>query len=86
MLLVLSLIYYYYEYLAGATVAGGLKWLACAVLRIGILTQAGGFFVHMVVGRPGAPSRGALVTTVGAALIAAALLFLAFGLIFEYAG
>lgn len=79
---VLALVYY--QFLAETTVADGLKWLACIVLVVGILAQSGGFFVHMALGRPGAPSVGTLVTTVGAALIAAALLFLAYALIAEY--
>lgn len=83
-LLVLALVYY--RYLAATAMSGGLQWLACAVLVVGILAQSGGLFVHMAVGRSGAPSAGALVTTVGAALMAAALLFLADGLIAEYPG
>lgn len=81
-LLVLSLVYY--QYLAGTTVAGGLKWLACSVLAVGVLAQSGGFFVHLVVGQPGAPSAGTRVTTIGAGLLATALLFLAYALVFEY--
>ena len=81
-LLVLSLVYY--QYLAGTTIADGMQWLACAVLVVGILAQSGGFFVHMAVGRPNAPSAGTMLTTVGAVLLAAALLFLAYALIGAY--
>lgn len=83
-LLALSLVYY--QYLAGTTVADGLRWLACSVFAVGVLAQSGGFFVHLVVGRPGAPSVGTRVTTVGAGLLATALLFLAYALNFEYPG
>ena len=71
----------YYQYLAQTSAADGLKWAACAVLVLGILAQSGWFFVHMAVGRPDAPSVGTTITTVGAALIAASLLFLAWSLI-----
>jgi hypothetical protein len=81
-LLVLSLVYY--QYLAGTTVADGMQWLACVVLVAGILAQSGGFFLHMAVGRPDAPSSGTLLTTVGAVLLAADLLFLAYALIGAY--
>ena len=76
---VLALVYY--QYLAQTSAADGLKWAACAVLVVGILAQSSGFFVHMAVGRPDAPSVGTTITTVGAALIAASLLFLAWSLI-----
>ena len=81
-LLVLSLVYY--QYLAGTTVADGLQWLACVVLVVGILAQSGGFFLHMAVGRPDAPSSGTILSTVGAILLAGALLFLAYALIGAY--
>ncbi len=83
-LLVLALVYY--QYLAGTTVAGGLQWLACVVVQVGILAQAGGFFVHMAAGRTDAPSAGTRLTTVGAILLAVALLFLAYALIVAYPG
>jgi hypothetical protein len=81
-LLVLSLVYY--EYLARTTVADGLQWLVCIVLVVGILAQSGEFFLHMAIGRPDSPSSGTLLSTVGAVLLAAALLFLAYALIGEY--
>ena len=81
---VLALVYY--QYLAGTTVASGLQWLACVVLVAGILAQSGGFFVHLAVGRPDAPSIGTRLSTVGAVLLAAALLFLAYALIAETPG
>ncbi len=81
-LLVLSLVYF--QYLDRTTVAGGLKWLACATLVVGILAQSGGFFLHMAVGEPGRSSAGTWVTTAGAVLLAAAVLFLAYALIRAY--
>jgi hypothetical protein len=78
-LLVLSLIYY--VYLAQTSLSEGLKFAACLVLVIGILAQSGGFFLHMLVGKPGRLSVGNLVTIGGALLLALATLFLAYGLI-----
>src|SRR5690348_12273775 len=50
-LLILSLLYY--TYLAQTTFSGGLKLAACIVLLVGLLAQSGGFFLHMLVGKPG---------------------------------
>ena len=81
-LLVLSLVYY--AYLDRTTVSRGAKWLACAALVVGILAQAGGFFLHLAVGEEGRTSAGTWVTTAGAALLDAAVLFLAYALIRAY--
>jgi hypothetical protein len=79
---VLALVYY--QYLAGTTLPDGMQWLAFIVLQLGILAQSGGFFVHMATGRPGAPSLGTRITTVGAVLLGVAVLFLAYALITAY--
>jgi hypothetical protein len=81
-LLVLSLVYY--QYLAATTLTDTAQWIACIVLVIGILAQSGGFFLHMATGQPGRPSTGTTVTTIGAILLAAAVLFLAYALITAY--
>ena len=81
-LTVLSLVYY--QYLDQTTFDDGWKWLACAVIAVGILAQSGGFFLHMAVGEEGRPSTGTLVTSIGAVLLAAAVLFLAYGLVWQY--
>ncbi len=78
-LLVLSLVYY--TYLAQTTFSESLKLVACIVLMIGILAQSGGFFLHMLAGKPGRFSTGNLVTILGALLLAFATLLLAYGLI-----
>jgi len=78
-LLVLSLVYY--TYLAQTTFSGGLRLVACIVLLIGILAQSGGFFLHMLAGKPGKVSAGTMVTILGAVLLAFAALLLAYGLI-----
>ena len=81
-LLVLSLVYY--DYLAGTTLSDGVRWLACVVLAIGVLAQSGGFFLHMAMAAPGRSSTGTMVTTVGALLLAVAVLLLPYGLIAAY--
>jgi hypothetical protein len=78
-LLVLSLVYY--QYLAATTLADTAKWIACVVVLIGILAQSGGFFLHMATGQPRRSSSGTTVTTIGAVLLAAAMLYLAYALI-----
>ena len=78
-LLVLSLVYY--TYLAQTTFSTGLKLAACIVLLVGILAQSGGFFLHMLAGKPGKVSAGTMVTILGAVLLAFATLLLAIGLI-----
>ena len=78
-LLVMSLVYY--QYLGQIAVSTSLRWMACAILAVGILAQSGGFFLHMFVGERGRPSAGTRLTTLGAALLAIAVLVLAWGLI-----
>jgi hypothetical protein len=78
-LLVMALIYD--TFMDGTSVSLGFKNAACAVLAIGILAQSGGFFVHMMVGKPNHASTGTTVTTVGAALLTVAVALLAYALI-----
>jgi hypothetical protein len=78
-LLILSLLYY--TYLAQTTFSRGLKLAACLVLLVGILAQSGGFFLHMLTGKPGRFSAGNMITILGALLLAFAALLLAYGLI-----
>jgi hypothetical protein len=82
-LLIMSLLYY--TYLAQTTFSNGLKLAACIVLFIGILAQSGGFFLHMLAGKPGRFSTGNMITIIGALLLAFAALLLAYGLIFAHA-
>ena len=78
-LLIMSLVYY--TYLAQTTFSESLKLVACVVLLIGILTQSGGFFLHMFAGKQGRLSIGNVVTMGGALLLTIAILLLAYGLI-----
>jgi len=54
---------------------------ACAILFVGILAQAGGFFLHMFVGREGQPSAGTRLTMLGAVLLALAVAILVYGMV-----
>jgi hypothetical protein len=54
---------------------------AATVLLVGILAQSGGFFLHMAIGQPGEPSVGTTITSLGAVLLAAAIVLLVYGLI-----
>ena len=78
-LLVLSLVYFLY--LPRADYSDGLEWLGGAVLLAGVMCQSGGFFLHMGTGERDQSSAGTKLTRAGALLIAAALIFLAIGLI-----
>jgi hypothetical protein len=78
-LLLMSLLYHHY--MEQTKLSPGIKVAAAAVVLVGILAQSGGFFLHMLIGRPGAPSLGTAITSIGALLLAAAVLMLAYGLI-----
>lgn len=78
-LLLLSLLYHHYMEQTSFSVNG--KVAAASMLLLGILAQSGGFFLHLAIGQPGAPSLGTSVTSIGAVLLAAAVVWLAYGLI-----
>jgi hypothetical protein len=78
-LLVLTLVSL--DLLARTEFGRGAQWLVCVLLLVGVLAQAGGMFVHMAVGRPGAWSAGNWVSTGGAVVLAAGLLVLAYGVV-----
>lgn len=62
-------------------IGGGLRWLVCILLTVGILAQSGGMFVHMAIGGPTKWSRGNTLSAVGAVLLAVALLATAYAVI-----
>ena len=78
-LLLLALLYH--SFLEQTSLPAGVKVGAALVLLVAILAQSGGFFLHMVIGKPGEASWGTTMTTIGAALLASAILFLVYGLI-----
>jgi hypothetical protein len=77
-LLVLSLIYFIY--LGRTALSAGVQWALGALLLLGVLAQAGGFFIHLLAGAERSPSIGTFVTRLGGVMLAVALLALAIGL------
>ena len=57
------------------------QWIIGVLLVVGVLAQSGGMFVHMAIGKPGTWSAGNTVTTVGAVVLAAALVTTAVGVL-----
>src|SRR5574341_594665 len=78
-LLLMSLLYH--NYVEQTSLSPAIKVGAAVVVLVGILAQSGGFFLHMLIGRPGEPSLGTTVTGLGAGLLAVAVLVLVYGLI-----
>lgn len=78
-LLLMSLLYHHY--MEQTDLRPGMKLLGAVVVLIGILAQSGGFFLHMVIGQPGAPSLGTTITSLGAVLLVVSILILVYGLI-----
>jgi vacuolar-type H+-ATPase subunit I/STV1 len=78
-LLLMSLLYYLF--LDQTTLAPTTKRVGCLAVFVGILAQSGGFFVHMMVGQPNAPSIGTFITTAGAVSLATAVGILVYGLV-----
>jgi vacuolar-type H+-ATPase subunit I/STV1 len=78
-LLVMSLLYY--TFLDQTRLSASIKSVACVGLLVGILAQSGGFFLHMLVGRPNQASIGTTVTTIGAVVLAGAVVVLVYGLV-----
>jgi hypothetical protein len=78
-LLLMSLLYY--VFLDNTSLGLAVKHAACVVLFLGVLAQSGGFFVHMIVGRPNQASAGTTITIAGAALLVCATAVLVYGLI-----
>lgn len=78
-LLLMALLYHHY--LEQTALRPGIKIGAAAVMLVGILAQSGGFFLHMVIGKPGIPSLGTRVTVLGALPLVLAVLILVYGLV-----
>ena len=71
----------YYLFLDRTVLSARTKHVASLTLFVGIGAQVGGFLLHALTGQPGRGSIGTVVTVAGAALIALALITLAYGLI-----
>jgi hypothetical protein len=78
-LLLMSLLYHYY--MEQTNLSPTTKLVGAILVLVGILAQSGGFFLHLAIGQAGAPSLGNTITSLGAALLAAAVLILVYGLI-----
>ncbi len=50
------------------------EWIVGTLLLVGVLAQSGGMFLHMGIGKPGRWSAGNTLTSVGAVLLAGAML------------
>jgi hypothetical protein len=78
-LLLMSLLYHHY--MEQTNLSPPIKVVAAVVVLVGILAQSGGFFLHMAIGQPGAPSLGTTITSLGAVLLVVSILILVYGLI-----
>lgn len=77
-LILMSLLYYIFLGLTDLSMTA--KVIASIVILAGALAQSAGFFVHMRLGAPGQRSVGNTITTIGAALMVGASLFLSYAL------
>src|SRR5512145_1865344 len=78
-LLLMSLLYFLF--LDQTTLGPPARQVGCVAMFVGILAQSGGFFLHLIIGQPNEPSIGTSITTAGAALLAAAVGILIYGLL-----
>jgi drug/metabolite transporter superfamily protein YnfA len=78
-LLLMSLLYHHF--MEQTALSNSVKVGAAAAVLVGVLAQSGGFFLHMLVGQPGQASLGTTLTTLGAVILALAIIILVVGLI-----
>jgi hypothetical protein len=78
-LLLMSLLYHYY--MEQTNLSPTTKLVGAILILVGILAQSGGFFLHMAIAQPGAPSLGTTITSLGALLLVIAILILVYGLV-----
>jgi hypothetical protein len=78
-LLLMSLLYFLF--LDQTALGPAAKQVGSVTMFVGILAQSGGFFLHMLVGKPNEPSIGAFVTACGAVLLVTAVGILIYGLV-----
>jgi hypothetical protein len=55
-------------------VGSAVVWTLGTLLLVGTLAQSGGMFLHMAIGQPGKWSAGNTLTSIGAVLLAVALI------------
>ena len=78
-LLLMSLLYH--SYMEQTNLSPTTKVMSAIIVLVGILAQSGGFFLHLAIGQPGAPSLGTTITRLGAVLLVISILILVYGLI-----
>jgi hypothetical protein len=78
-LLLLALLYQ--QFLLQTPFSAGTRLVLAAALLVAIMAQSGGFFLHMLVGKPQQASLGTRLTMTGAVVLALAVLVLVYGLI-----
>lgn len=78
-LLLMTLLYE--TFIQGTTYSSSAQVIWGVVVFVGVLLQSGGFFLHMAVGREGAPSIGTRLTMLGAGVLAVAVIALVVGII-----
>jgi drug/metabolite transporter superfamily protein YnfA len=78
-LLLMSLLFHHF--MEQTTLSRSVKVGAAVAVLVGVLAQSGGFFLHMLVGQPGQASLGTTLTTLGAVILALAIIILVVGLI-----
>ncbi len=71
----------YHQHMDQTALSPTIKVTATTLVLIGILAQSGGFFLYMVVARPGEPALGTTSTSLGAMLLIVAILILVYGLL-----
>ena len=74
----------FFDYLAQTKLSLAAKHVACGIFVAGILTQSGGFFIHMTKGEEDSPSIGTTITSLGAVLLTAAIAILVYALFFAH--
>jgi hypothetical protein len=74
----------FFDYLAQTKLSLAAKHVACGIFVAGILTQSGGFFIHMTKGEEHSPSIGTTITSLGAVLLTAAIAILVYALFFAH--
>lgn len=70
----------YSSYLARTLLGYRQQVVAWFVYLGGVLLMSGGFFLHMLIGKPGSGSAGTVMTLIGAVVLAVSVLFLAWQL------
>jgi hypothetical protein len=74
----------FFDYLAQTKLSLAAKHVACGIFVAGILTQSGGFFIHMTKGEEDSPSIGTTITSLGTVLLTAAIAILVYALFFAH--